>query len=95
MFIDCDVSGYTYDTNTYLGKDRTCATTDMTAILAAVKQSTKKRERQGYTPYTANLFSLPDLFHDLTNKRINYCGTVRPNRKEYHRTCYHQKTETS
>jgi hypothetical protein len=28
-----------------------------------------------------NFFSSPDLFHNLTKKKINCCGTVRPNRK--------------
>jgi hypothetical protein len=31
-----------------------------------------------------NLFSSPNLFDDLRKKKINCCGTFRPNRKGIH-----------
>jgi hypothetical protein len=36
-----DMSGYTYDMDIYLGKDKTCTTTDMIARHITVKQLTE------------------------------------------------------
>jgi hypothetical protein len=77
----CDMTGYTYDMEVYLGKDRQRATTDMTATHATVKQMTRKIQGCGHKLYMDNYFSSPDLYRDLTKQKINCCGTVRPNRK--------------
>jgi hypothetical protein len=53
-------------------KRRKCATASMTAIYTNVT---------GLTTRTENVFSSPDLSDDLHTKAINFCGTVRPNKK--------------
>jgi hypothetical protein len=65
----------------YLGKNRTRSTADMTATRATVRHLTRKVEGHGYKPYMDNFFSSPDLFDDLTKRKISCCRTVRPNRK--------------
>jgi hypothetical protein len=61
------MSGYTYDMDVYLGKDRKCVTRDMTAACATVKQLTENVEGHGDKLYMDN-FSLPNLFDDLTTE---------------------------
>jgi hypothetical protein len=41
----CDMTGYTYNMEMFLGKDRKHATTDMTAIHVTVKQLTRNVKR--------------------------------------------------
>jgi hypothetical protein len=65
----------------YLGKDRQCATTDMTATHATVKQLTRSVKGHGHKLYMDNYFSSTDLYNDLTRQKINCCSTVRPNHK--------------
>jgi hypothetical protein len=81
-FTNYVMTGYTYDMEVNLGKDRTRVTADMTATRAIVKRLTRKVEGYGHKLYMDNFFSSPDLFDDLTKKKINCCGTVRPKRKE-------------
>jgi hypothetical protein len=77
----CDMTGYTYDMEVYLGKDRLLATTDMTATHATVKQLTRKIQSCDHKLYMDNYFSSPDLYRDLIKQKLNCCDTVRPNRK--------------
>jgi hypothetical protein len=56
-------------------------TQDITAPHAAVMDLTRRVEGQGHKLYMDSFFSSPDLFENLTKKKINYCETVRPNRK--------------
>jgi hypothetical protein len=77
----CDMSGYTYDMDVYLGKNRTCSTADMTVTNMTVRHLTRKVEGHGHKLYMDNFFSSLDLFNYLTKRKINCCGTVRPNRK--------------
>jgi hypothetical protein len=77
----CDMSRYTYEMDVYLGKKGTRSTADMTATHTTVRHLTRKVERHGHKLYVDNFFSSPDLFNDLTKRKINCCGTVRPNRK--------------
>jgi hypothetical protein len=69
----CDTTGYTYDTEVYLGKDRR-ASTDMIATHATVKKLTRKIQGCGYKLYMDNYFSSPDLYRGLTkqNKLLWY-----------------------
>ena len=46
-----------------------------------VRELTRKIEVRGHKLYMDNFFSSPELFDDLANKQIYYCGTVRPNRR--------------
>jgi hypothetical protein len=62
----CDRTGYTYDMEVYLGKDRKRATTHMTVTHATVKQRTRRVQRRGHKLYMDNYFSSPDLYNDLT-----------------------------
>ena len=81
MFKLCDSTGYTYDMNVYLGKDRQRAAQHLTATHATVTNLTRGVEGVGHKLYMDNFFSSPDLFDDLAQKKISCCGTVRLNRK--------------
>jgi hypothetical protein len=59
----CDKTGYTYDMEVCLGKDRTQATADMTTH-TIVKRLTRKIGH-GHKLYM-DFFSSPDLFDNLT-----------------------------
>ena len=65
----------------YLGKDRQRTAQHVTATHATVTELTRKIEGHGHKLYMDNFFSSPELFDDLTNKQIYFCGTVKPNRK--------------
>ncbi|GFG33441.1 hypothetical protein Cfor_12401 [Coptotermes formosanus] len=80
IFKLCDAAGYTYDMQVYLGKDRQCATTDMTATHATVKQLTRRAKGRGPKLHMHNYFSSPDLYNDVTKQKTNCCRRVRPNR---------------
>jgi hypothetical protein len=76
-----DMSRYTYDMDVYLGENRTHSTADMTVTHVTVRHLTRKVEGHGYKLYVDNLFSSPDLFDNLAERKINCCETVRLNRK--------------
>ena len=73
MYKLCDSSGYTYDMDLYLGKDRQRATQHLTATHATVTNLTR-RVGVGHKLYMEN-FSSPDLYDDLTQKKIYCCET--------------------
>ena len=52
----------------YLGKDRQCATTSMTAAHATVTELTARIEHVGHRLYVDNFFSSPALFNYLHTK---------------------------
>ena len=81
MFKLCDSTGYTYDMNIYLGKDRQRAEQHLTATHATVTNLTRGVEGFWHKLYMDNFFSSPDLYDDLAQKKILCCGTVRPHRK--------------
>jgi hypothetical protein len=81
IFKLCDAAGYTYDMKVYLGKDRTRADQDVTATHTTVRDLCRRIEGVGHKLYMDNFFSSPNLFDELTTKKINCCGTVRPSRK--------------
>jgi len=78
----CDESGYTYDMRVYLGRDSHSATDDMTATHATVRHLTSRVQGLGHKIFMDNFFSSPRLFDDLDRRKINSCGTVRPNRRD-------------
>jgi len=78
----CDESGCTYDIRVYLGRDSHSATDDMTATHATVRHLTSRVEGLGHKIFMDNLFSSPSLFDDMDRRKINSCGTVRPNRRD-------------
>jgi hypothetical protein len=53
----------------------------VTATHATVTGLTTRIENFGHKLYMDNFFSSLDLFDDLHTKAINFCGTVRLNRK--------------
>jgi hypothetical protein len=75
-----------YGMDGYSGKDRTPATTDVTAAHAIVEQLTEQMEEHGHKLYMDSFFSLPDLTNDLTKKRMHCCRTVIANRKSMPQT---------
>jgi len=81
MFKLCDSTGYKYDMNIYLGKDRQRAEQHLTAKHSAVTSLTKGVEGFGHKLYMDSFFSSPDLYDDLAQKKILCCETVRPHRK--------------
>jgi hypothetical protein len=74
----CDSTGYTYDMNVYLGKDEQPTSQHLTAPHAIVRELTRNVEGCGHKLYMDNFFSSPDVFDEMTKKKINCCGTVRP-----------------
>jgi hypothetical protein len=42
----------------------------------------RRIDRQGQKLYVDNFFTSPELFDKLTKKKMNCCGTVRPNKKD-------------
>jgi len=73
----CDSTGYTYDMNVYLGKDRRRVAQHLTATHSTVTNLSRGVEGFGRKLYVDNFFSSPDLFVDLVQKKISCCGTVR------------------
>ena len=65
-----DSTGYTYDMNVYLGKDRQRAAQHLTATHNTVASLTRGVEAFGHKLYTDNFFSSPDLYDDLEQKKI-------------------------
>jgi hypothetical protein len=66
--------------------DRTCVTPDVTATHATLQQLKENTEQCGCKLYMDNSFLSLESFNNLTKKKFNCCGAVRPNRKECHRT---------
>ena len=66
----------------YLGRDSHCTTDDMTATHANVRHLTSRVEGLGHKIFMDNFFSSPRLFDDLDRRKLNLCGTVRPNRRD-------------
>jgi len=66
----------------YLGKNSHSATDDVTSTHATVRHLTSRVEGLGHKIFIDNFFSSPRLFDDLDRRKINSCGTVRPNRRD-------------
>jgi hypothetical protein len=65
----------------YVEKDRTRADQDVTATLAMVRDLCRRIEGVGHRLYMDNFFPFPDLFDELTTKKISCCGTARSSPK--------------
>ena len=65
-----------YDMNVYLGEDRQWAAQHLTATHTTVTNLTKGVEGLGHKLYMDPLFSSPDLFDDLAQKKISCCETA-------------------
>jgi hypothetical protein len=63
----------------YFGKNKTCATADVTSTHAT--DMWQERWRDVDINCTWTIFLSPDLFENLTKMKINCCRTVRPYRK--------------
>jgi len=72
MFKRCDSTGYTYDMNVYLGKDRQRTAQHVTATHATVTELTRNIGR-GHKLYMDNFFSSPELFGEETDLLLWYC----------------------
>jgi len=55
---------------------------DMAATHTTVRHLTSSVESLGHKIFMDNFFSSPRLFDDLDRCKINFCGTVRPNRRD-------------
>jgi hypothetical protein len=77
----CDETGYIYDMNVYVGKDRQRRVQNLTVSHATVTELTQKVQGRGHKLYMDNFFTSPRLFQGLAMTKIYCCGTVRPNRK--------------
>ena len=55
---------------------------DMTATHTTVTHLTSRVEGLGHKIFMDNFFLSPRLFDDLDRRKINSCGTVRPNRRD-------------
>ena len=69
LFKLCDSTGYTYDMNVYLGKDRQRAEQHLTATHSTVTSLTKGVEGFRHKLYMDSFFSSPDLYDDLAQKK--------------------------
>jgi hypothetical protein len=76
----CDSTGYTYDMDVYVGKDRQRTAQHLTATHPTVTDLTW-RVGVGHKLHMDSLFSSPDLFDDLAQKKIYCCSTIRLHRK--------------
>ena len=74
MFKLCDSTGYIYDMNVYLSKDRHRAAQHLTATHATVTNLTSGVEGFGHKLYMDNFFPSPDLFDDLAQKKFLVVG---------------------
>jgi hypothetical protein len=74
MFKQCDSTGYTYDMNVYLSKDRQRAVQHLTATHNRVTNLTRVVEGFGHKLYVDNFFSSPDLFDNLAQKKFPVVG---------------------
>jgi hypothetical protein len=81
IFKLCDALGYTYDMSVYLGKQRLLATQEMSATHGTVLDLVRRVEGLGHKLYMDSYFSSPALFDDLLGRKINFCGTVRNDRR--------------
>ena len=66
----------------YLGRDSHSATDNITATHATVGHLTSKIEGLGHKIFMDNFFLSARLFDDLDRRKINFCGTVWPNRRD-------------
>jgi len=65
-----------------LGRNSHSATNDITATHATVRHLTSKVEGLEHKIFMDNFVSSPRLFDDLDRRKINSCGTLRPNRRD-------------
>jgi len=65
----------------YLGKQRQHATAQITATHGTVLQVIRRVEGLGHKIFMDNNFTLPALFDDLFQRKINACRTIRHNRR--------------
>jgi hypothetical protein len=78
----CDRSGYIFDMNVYLGKQKSyAASTDITPTHGTVLELVRKVQEVGHKIFMDNYFMSPKLLNDLHRRKINACGAVRHNRK--------------
>ena len=70
-----------HDTNIYLAKDRQRAAQHLTPTHNTMANLTRGVEGFGHKLYMDNFFSSPDLYDDLAQKKIFFCGNVRLHRK--------------
>ena len=66
----------------YLGRDSHSATDKMTATHTTVRHLTSIVKDLGHKIFMDNFFSSPRLFDVLDRLKINFCWTVRPNRRD-------------
>ncbi|GFQ74438.1 piggyBac transposable element-derived protein 4 [Trichonephila clavata] len=83
MYKIADATGYTYDMRVYLGKDKK-ENLSTSATYNVVNAMTDCIKGKGHKVFMDSFFSSPELYRDLLKeKKINSCGTVRPNRKHF------------
>lgn len=79
-----DENGYTYNMRVYLGKDKQLKTKEKAPIHITVTNLADCVRGKGHKLFMDNFFSSPSLFLDLfQNFKINSCGTIKNNRKNY------------
>jgi len=68
-------------TRVYMGTDSHSVTGDMILTHTTVRHLTSRVECLRHKIFMDNFFPSPRLFDDLDRRKINSCGTVRPNRR--------------
>jgi len=77
----CDALGYTYDISVYIEKQWLLAKQEMSATHGTVLDLVRRVEGLGHKLNMDNYFSSPALIDDLLGRKINFCGTVRNDRR--------------
>lgn len=90
-----DETGYTYDMQVYLGKDKLAEKPSCSAAFNVVTNMAQNIKGKGHKLYMDNFFSSPELFEFLHREmKINSCGTIRSNRKNFPKDISNKKMKT-
>ncbi len=80
----CDaITGYIYSFEVYTGADKSAPKSDHGQGYDVVMKLVSPLLGKGYTVYTDNFYSSPQLFQDLLDSKTKASGTVRKNRKHF------------
>lgn len=83
VWVRADAYGYMCDFQIYTGKNKDTEVVEQNVGGRVVLDLCKDLNFKNYTVYFDNFFSSPNLMKDMMFKKINGCGTVRSNRKEF------------
>lgn len=83
VWVRADAYGYICKFQIYTGKNKDTQEIEQNLGGIVVLDLCEDLNFKNYTVYFDNFFSSPNLMKDMMFKKINGCGTVRSNRKEF------------